>query len=73
MKRFFKKYISKRNYIMHYSRLSGIGPAQLATWREKKVEPSTYLLICLVQTVSTHQNLSFEDLMMEAIQEVLEL
>lgn len=73
MERFFNRYISKRNYLMHYSRLSVINKAQLRTWRERKVAPSTYLLICLVQTVATHQNLSFEDLMLEAIGEVLEL
>jgi hypothetical protein len=71
MKRFFKTYIDGNRLLVFYCKKAGLGRNTVYTWKKEQYKPSTFELICLVQAVAKHQKLNFDDLIIEAFDEVV--
>lgn len=70
MKRFFEKYVSKR-MMNYYCRKSGLVRNTVWCWKTGRNKPSTFEIICWCEAIAKHQKLNHEDLILEALDEIV--
>lgn len=70
MKQFFEKYVTKRT-MNYYCRKSGLVRNTVWCWKTGRHNPSTFELICWCEAIAKHQNLKYQDLILEAMKEIV--
>ena len=69
MERFHKKYL--KGQIHNISRRSGVAGHTIRKWKYRINDPDMYLLICVCRAVATKYKLDFKDVILEAMNEIV--
>ena len=69
MERFHNKYFSGQVHII--SKRSGVASHTIRRWKYKINDPDMYLLICVCRAVAAKNKLNFKDVLMEAMDEIV--
>ena len=69
MKRFHNKYFKGQIHII--SKRSGVAGHTIRKWKYKINDPDMYLLICVCRAVASKYKLEFRDVILEAMDEIV--